>query len=298
MPLFLPFPASPHPSPLSHAGPSPPPSHPPHQIQDDIKTFDFSQGSGFHASYTAFFADCEHEIKPVTAGLRLALTYNLLYKGEGQVPSLLHDRKSPALLDALQRWLADSRGPSFLIHILSHQYSRAGLSFADLKNQDRAACDRLRGVAEEAGVGVYLARLERRETGYDIGGNVLTCQYDEEEDDEYEGDYGVDYGRAEWEMDEVSTTLLCLLTTDGKDLFAGKSVSVEEDEVFLGKDMEAILGPAQREDFGGYLGNESATIDRTYSKAALIIIPNKNYLQVRTKGAWKLDTLSTCLPDA
>ena len=39
------------------------------------------------AAFAAFYADCVHEVLPVTSGCRLALVYNVLHKGEGRRPS-------------------------------------------------------------------------------------------------------------------------------------------------------------------------------------------------------------------
>ena len=33
--------------------------------------------------YTAFYCDCEHELEPITSGLRLTLVYNLVTVGAG-----------------------------------------------------------------------------------------------------------------------------------------------------------------------------------------------------------------------
>ena len=58
------------------------------------QTVDCSRGDdwrGFH--YAAFYADCRHEIRPVTSGHRLALTYNLcLTQAEGSSGSAHLDR--------------------------------------------------------------------------------------------------------------------------------------------------------------------------------------------------------------
>ena len=42
------------------------------------QTFSFPEASsGNAANYVAFYADCEHEIRKVTRGRRITLTYNL-----------------------------------------------------------------------------------------------------------------------------------------------------------------------------------------------------------------------------
>lgn len=40
-------------------------------------TIDLAAKSKFETQFAAFYADCEHEIRPVTSGFRLALVYNL-----------------------------------------------------------------------------------------------------------------------------------------------------------------------------------------------------------------------------
>uniref|UniRef100_A0A383W5D7 Prolyl 4-hydroxylase alpha subunit Fe(2+) 2OG dioxygenase domain-containing protein n=1 Tax=Tetradesmus obliquus TaxID=3088 RepID=A0A383W5D7_TETOB len=42
---------------------------------------DFAQDSTTSTQYAAFFADCEHELTPLTGGMRLVLAYNLVFRG-------------------------------------------------------------------------------------------------------------------------------------------------------------------------------------------------------------------------
>ena len=37
-------------------------------------------------AFAAFYADCVHEVLPITSGYRLALVYNLRRQGRGQLP--------------------------------------------------------------------------------------------------------------------------------------------------------------------------------------------------------------------
>ncbi|MFV8326046.1 2OG-Fe(II) oxygenase [Flavobacterium sp. ZS1P14] len=58
-------------------------------IQFDGKTevIDFSQPAAtYKTPFVAFYADCEHEIKPITSGFRVCLVYNLVQtKGEKKI---------------------------------------------------------------------------------------------------------------------------------------------------------------------------------------------------------------------
>src|SRR5437868_6406210 len=45
------------------------------------QTFDFAQAAqGKAPCYAAFYADCEHEVQRVTAGVRICLAYNLVLR--------------------------------------------------------------------------------------------------------------------------------------------------------------------------------------------------------------------------
>jgi hypothetical protein len=58
--------------------------------------------------YAAFFADCEHELSPITSGLRLVLVYNLVWVGEGPARTLRASSEVQAQLkEARTAWEAD-----------------------------------------------------------------------------------------------------------------------------------------------------------------------------------------------
>src|SRR5207237_1120219 len=61
----------------------------------ESKEVDFGGAQGeFKVQYAAFYADCRHEIKPVTKGYRVCLVYNLaLAKGKRQPEAPRHGEK-------------------------------------------------------------------------------------------------------------------------------------------------------------------------------------------------------------
>lgn len=67
------------------------------------------QGSDRTLQYAAFFTDCEHELSPVSSGMRQVLVYNLVWAGPpGEAPKLY--KRSPAevqLARALKAWEAE-----------------------------------------------------------------------------------------------------------------------------------------------------------------------------------------------
>ena len=76
--------------------------------------------------YAAFYADCQHEITPVTAGYRICLVYNLAIAGKRKQPAA--PKNAPIIKTAaklLAELFADpSSKRSKLAIPLEHQYTR------------------------------------------------------------------------------------------------------------------------------------------------------------------------------
>jgi len=58
----------------------------------------------FSSSWAAFFADCKHEIVPVTKGYRMALIYNLVHVGKTSVPTPASTEMVFQVIDSLKEW--------------------------------------------------------------------------------------------------------------------------------------------------------------------------------------------------
>jgi len=99
------------------------------------------------AAFAAFYADCVHEVLPVTSGCRLALVYNLVRAGKGPLPVPPdYDTEQNAAAALLAAWAAGKQSPEDdspekLIYPLEHAYTPAELAFDALKGADRAAAD-------------------------------------------------------------------------------------------------------------------------------------------------------------
>jgi predicted 2-oxoglutarate/Fe(II)-dependent dioxygenase YbiX len=84
--------------------------------------------------FAAFYADCVHEVLPVTGGYRLTLVYNLLRSGGGKPPEPPgYEREQARLVRLLETWSEkngsrrDDDTPDKVIHILEHAYTQAEL---------------------------------------------------------------------------------------------------------------------------------------------------------------------------
>ena len=218
--------------------------------------------------YAAFFADCEHEVEPITSGFRVCLVYNLIRKSGSLPESPADERKSVrAAVEALQKWQKTSLGSRNpedpapkIVYLLSHMYTEASLAFAQLKGEDRTLARVLSAAARETDVEIYLAMVHLSEFGY------------------FDGWY--DYGEEPDEMDmgdAVAEDLTAELRTwrDPED----RSVNYGS----IDFDPEAhLLPPGELDDeepddinIHGNTGNEGASYDRAYLRAALVLWPRE-----------------------
>jgi hypothetical protein len=119
--------------------------------------------SRFTLNYVAFFADCEHEVKPVTSGYRLALVYNVTVQGARvPAPPALCAPAVERVTAGLRNWEAlmaqqcqpesVPRTPSCLVFMLEHKYTEADVAPSRLKGKDRTRAEVLaRAVAATPG---------------------------------------------------------------------------------------------------------------------------------------------------
>ena len=120
-------------------------------------------------AFVAFYADCEHEVLPVLEGNRVCLVYNLIQRpgktGAQRLQAPNYEsqiEKAGAILEAF--WKAPGKAQK-LAWILEHQYSPASLSFSALKGADSAKSNVLLRAAARAGCAVHLAVVHIGESG-------------------------------------------------------------------------------------------------------------------------------------
>ena len=119
-------------------------------------------------AFAAFYADCRHEVRPVTAGHRLALVFNLCLRPEdGTAPLKPPDygEQADAIAERLAAWRRESGAAEKIVWLLEHAYSEAGLSFEALKNGDAARARVLSQAAERAGYELHAAIVHIEEHG-------------------------------------------------------------------------------------------------------------------------------------
>jgi hypothetical protein len=85
------------------------------------------QDSSTSLQYAAFYADMEHVLAPVTSGLRVVLTYNLVRTGEGPAPPPPASFYTPDVMETVQSAVKEWEtgavkvGHPFLAYRLEHK---------------------------------------------------------------------------------------------------------------------------------------------------------------------------------
>ena len=237
--------------------------------------------SGYELSFAAFYADCEHEVKPIREGYRLCLVYNLTVAGSRRKSGISAPQSTP-IIASISESLADWRssgGISKLAVTLEHQYTPEGLNIGTLKGVDRARADVLFAAAEHAGCAAHLALITRWQSGSAEGGDYGYSYGDRDyESWSYgEEDEAADEGTGH-EMGEIYDQGLSVnhwSDREGKKIAYGE-MALAEPEIVSDRPLEDWdLG---REEFEGYTGNAGMTLERWYHRAAVVIWPeDKNF---------------------
>ncbi len=221
-------------------------------------------------AFAAFYADCVHEVRQVTAGHRIVLVYSLTLQGNG--PSLpaapdfgAQEEQIGALL---ADWEAASAAGDKLVWLLEHDYSETGLSFDGLKNTDAAVGGVLARVARRTQHALVAAVLRIEESGYaDESGGFP--DWDDDDDD--------------WEMEEVFSSTQ---TLDGWVAPNGTRPDYGELPLLPGELLpEGALEGAQPDDQQSTVtGNEGVELSRSYRRAALVLWPAARTVATLARG--------------
>lgn len=250
--------------------------------------------SGHDLSYAAFYADCEHEVRPVRKGYRLCLVYNLTLARARSKRGISAPRTSTAVAalgELFGQWPTDS-APKLAV-ALDHQYSQAGLKIDTLKGVDRTRAEVLFEAAEQAGCVAHLALVTHWQSGSAEGGDYDDYYYrrrrrrysrrpDEEEGEEdHDEDQGANtvklsgYKMGEvfdegWSIDHWSDRAATAVALGEMDLDTQEIVSSQPPDAWA----------ISREEFEGYTGNAGMTLERWYHRAAIVVWPRENHFRV------------------
>lgn len=251
-------------------------------------TIDLSGAEICELAFAAFYADCEHEVLPVTEGYRVCLVYNVLLERKASrrrdsPPLAVPDYRAEiaAAAEQLSQAFRSPEAPPKLVWLLEHQYSPASLKFAALKNADAARARMLREAAAQAGCDVHLGIVHIGETGPAEywGGSYRRRR---------RGGYGLEY--ADGDGDNVGSDDYEIVEVVDGWRYIDQWVSTEDraeafGEVPIGDEELLPVGALDDEApdeqrIMEATGNEGATFERTYHRAALVIWPRDRSVDV------------------
>jgi hypothetical protein len=249
------------------------------------KKIDFGgKDSEFQMRYAAFYADCQHEITPVSAGYRICLVYNLAIAGKKRQPAA--PQNAPAVEKVAQQlndlFADESSKLSKMAIPLEHQYTEAGLDPKQLKGSDRACFDILLRAAESLDYQCHLALLTHHQSGevdYDTWGydryrSRRSYRWSDEEDEDVEDspDSGAEMGEV---YEEEMTLDHWLDPLGGKPQFG--EMKLEKSEVLSQEGQE---GWSIRQEVHEATGNEGVSLERWYRQGAIVIWPRDRYFRI------------------
>ncbi|MBS1177850.1 MAG: hypothetical protein H6R06_2262 [Proteobacteria bacterium] len=259
----------------------------------DLRCTDFSE-----LAWAAFYADCVHEVLPITSGCRLVLVYNLRRLGKGRLPRPpSYEQETAALGQLFRRWsepsaLASQDRPVKLVYPLEHAYTPAELSFAALKGADAAAAGVLVAAARNAACDLHAALMRIEESGAAEYSGYARSRYSRRYHDDDDEDEDDNDGFRVAEVFERSLTLSHWSRPDGAAVSLG-TMPFTDSEVCPG-DALADMDPDEQH-FEEATGNEGASFERSYQRAALVLWPQaqKHRLLARAGFAVSLPMLGS-----
>jgi hypothetical protein len=241
---------------------------------------DLSATDSAELGFAAFYADCEHEVRPVNVGYRLCLVFNLLRGAAGDRPPAtapsyeVEDAQATRLIKAA---FGSESAPRKLVWLMEHRYSHAELGFDALKGVDAALVGVLRRAAAAAACDVYLAVMNIEESGpAEVHYAPSRGRRDR---DEFEGD-DIDAAALDYEVVEVSDTERYIdhwIAADGRARTFGRLPLADGELLPAG-----ALDDEPRDDdrLLEATGNEGVSFERAYRRATLVVWPRAQEVDV------------------
>ncbi|KAI0797100.1 hypothetical protein C8Q75DRAFT_226148 [Abortiporus biennis] len=136
------------------------------------EVYDCSTKSLFQTSVMAWYTGVTHELKPISSGYRLVLTYHLVHTSESPLPAVSTNTQFTKEVSApFDQWReAGDEGPQKLVYLLSHKYSETGIRRSALKGEDAVRLAILSVISKELGFQLGLSNVFCT-----IGG--VACEY-------------------------------------------------------------------------------------------------------------------------
>ncbi len=217
-------------------------------------------------SFAAFYADCEHEIKPLTSGYRVCLVYNLIQqKSERSIRLEPLSEYVSMLSETLKSGTSNSSFSPGIV-LLGHQYTPENFSRDNLKLNDRTKAEALLRAAEDAGYYAKMCLVTSHQSGIPA----------------YESGYG-------WqatpdddaEMGEVYEEWIAIELWLEEGVPPMHNLEIKESDLlatFKLNEGEAIV-----KENTGYMGNYGPDLMHWYHYGAVVFWPKENHADLLLK---------------
>ena len=207
--------------------------------------------------YAAFYADCEHEIKKVKQGYRVALTFNVVLENN-KLKNNEHINKK--LENALQGYFQqankqENSKPKILTYLLDHEYTEHSLRWNMLKGADAKNSSSFLSATKNLGLSTNLALIEFKQTwstepSYDY--------YSSESSSDAEPEDLIDENQHLYSWIDINNNKL-----------AYRNYNIDSDSLCMKEELDYLK--ASETEHEGYMGNYGHTIDYWYKKAAIVV---------------------------
>jgi hypothetical protein len=225
--------------------------------------------------FAAFYADCEHEVRPITHDNRVCLVYNLVQrrgaKGAGMRPRPPeHQKTIAAAASLIERLLTGPAAPVKMVWLLEHEYTPAGLAFSALKSADAAKAQVLVQAADRAHCATHLGVVHIEETG------IAEFQYS----DDYWGYGDEEESGDDFEPVEVTDSWQYVDEwRDMEDRPAGfGEIPIAPDELLPAGALDNATPDERRATEA--TGHEGASFERSYHRAAVVLWRRERHAEV------------------
>jgi hypothetical protein len=199
----------------------------------ETQVIDFSASSLAKTAVLAWYTDVLHEVKPVTSGYRLALSFNMIHTSPDKpLPTVSSHADGPCakLRRVLCEWKERSGGPDSIAYLLKHQYSEADFrrGASRLKGEDSQRMAFVRAATEGLDYAILLAKVEYRVSEPD------------------------EYGCCDDEDRYINITISNVVDLNGQAVLNGYSSMDIDEDCFLPKNaLQDVRPDGEHEEFTG-----------------------------------------------
>jgi hypothetical protein len=232
---------------------------------------DFSEAvNQYKIPFAAFYADCEHEIRPITSGYRVCLVYNLIQNKSGEKIEHNPISEYAQRLAAILKTGEDDKDMLKVV-LLGHQYTPENFTMEALKLNDRPKAEALIQAAKKAGFYYKFGLVTSYQMGeleFDSGRNSRRRGYYYDDDDHYD-----DEDLEDGTMGEVYDEHIDIEHWMADGVPPLRNIKVEKENLISSLTLNED-DPIEKE-AEGYTGNAGMEMHYWYHYGALFLWPGK-----------------------